>query len=165
MAGEITRRSRHSTRKTRQIIGLSLVAIIPLLLGFSNRVYFPRNVGRTLLARAISLFLIDQFCSIWCTAFPSARPGTVLQDRHTDSGLKIFKRSTGLTYIDFRNRLRIESAKRLLAVPNASISEIAYKVGFQSLTQFNRLFRRIVGKSPTEFRHSFRTAKASKEDS
>lgn len=67
---------------------------------------------------------------------------------------KIFKKATGHTLIDFRNRLRIEAAKRLLTAPGAGVSEIAYKVGFQSLTQFNRLFRRIVGKSPTGFRRS-----------
>lgn len=67
---------------------------------------------------------------------------------------KIFKRGTGLTLIEFRNRLRIESAKKLLATSNQGVSEIAYDVGFQSLTQFNRLFRRIVGQSPTIYRMS-----------
>jgi AraC-like DNA-binding protein len=67
---------------------------------------------------------------------------------------KIFKKATGLTFIEFRNRLRIESATKLLAKPKQSVSEIAYSVGFQSLTQFNRLFRRIVGQSPTTFRCS-----------
>jgi AraC-like DNA-binding protein len=43
-------------------------------------------------------------------------------------------------------------AKKLLVNPNLSVSEIAYRVGFQSLTQFNRLFRRTVGESPTAFR-------------
>jgi AraC-like DNA-binding protein len=71
---------------------------------------------------------------------------------------KIFKKATGLTFIEFRNRLRIESAMKLLANPNQGVSEIAYSVGFQSLTQFNRLFRRIVGQSPTTFRCSLREA-------
>src|SRR6202030_2342115 len=71
---------------------------------------------------------------------------------------KIFKKATGLTFIEFRNRLRIESAMKLLANPNQSVSEIAYSVGFQSLAQFNRLFRRIVGQSPTTFRCSLREA-------
>ena len=62
--------------------------------------------------------------------------------------------------VDFRNRLRIESAKRLLTVPGPGVSEIAYQVGFQSLTQFNRLFRRIVGKSPTRFRRSLLKAES-----
>src|SRR6202030_4382224 len=60
---------------------------------------------------------------------------------------KIFKKAPGRTFEEFRNRLRIESAMKLLANPNQSVSEIAYSVGFQSLTQFNRLFRRIVGQS------------------
>jgi AraC-like DNA-binding protein len=67
---------------------------------------------------------------------------------------KIFKRATGLTFIEFRNRLRIESAMKLLLNPHQSVSEIAYNVGFQSLTQFNRLFRRVVGRSPTAYRRS-----------
>ena len=65
---------------------------------------------------------------------------------------KIFKRATGLSFVEYRNRLRIESAKKVLLNPNLTISEIAYSVGFQSLTQFNRLFRRVVGTSPTRFR-------------
>jgi YesN/AraC family two-component response regulator len=69
---------------------------------------------------------------------------------------KIFKKATGLTFIEFRNRLRIKMAKTLLVNPNLSVSEIAYRVGFQSLTQFNRLFRRTVGESPTAFRCSLK---------
>src|ERR1700693_622764 len=71
---------------------------------------------------------------------------------------KIFKKATGLTFIEFRNRLRIESAMKLLTNPNQSVSEIAYRVGFQSLAQFNRLFRRIIGQSPTTFRCSLKQA-------
>jgi hypothetical protein len=44
------------------------------------------------------------------------------------------------------------SAKKMLLTPNLNISQIAYSVGFQSLTEFNRLFRRVVGKAPTRFR-------------
>jgi AraC-like DNA-binding protein len=76
---------------------------------------------------------------------------------------RIFKRATGLTIVEFRNRLRIESAKRLLAHRKQSVSEIAYTVGFRSLTQFNRLFRRIVGESPTAYRLSLSEACQSKE--
>ena len=65
---------------------------------------------------------------------------------------KIFKRATGLSFVEYRNRLRIESAKKMLLNLNLTVSKIAYGVGFQSLTQFNRLFRRVTGKSPTRFR-------------
>jgi AraC-like DNA-binding protein len=65
---------------------------------------------------------------------------------------KVFKKTTGLTFTDYVARVRLEDAKAELLNPNRRISEIAYDVGFQSLTQFNRVFKRVFGQSPTEFR-------------
>jgi AraC-like DNA-binding protein len=65
---------------------------------------------------------------------------------------KMFKRATGLNFTDYLSRVRIEKAKNLLINPNLRVSEIAYEVGFQSLTHFNRVFRKLVGESPTDFR-------------
>ena len=65
---------------------------------------------------------------------------------------KMFKKATGLNFTDYLSRLRIEKAKTLLLNPNLRISEIAYEVGFQSLTHFNRVFKKIAGESPTKFR-------------
>ncbi|MBL9127555.1 MAG: helix-turn-helix domain-containing protein [Verrucomicrobiales bacterium] len=65
---------------------------------------------------------------------------------------KMFKKTTGLHFTEYLARVRIEKAKNLLLNPNLRISEIAYEVGFQSLTHFNRVFRRLVGESPTEYR-------------
>ena len=65
---------------------------------------------------------------------------------------KMFKKGTGLNFTEYVSRVRIESAKNLLLNPNLRISEIAYQVGFQSLTHFNRVFKKVVGESPTEYR-------------
>ena len=65
---------------------------------------------------------------------------------------KLFKKSTGLNFTDYVSRVRIEKAKNLLLNPNLRISEIAYEIGFQSLTHFNRVFKKIIGQSPTEYR-------------
>jgi AraC-like DNA-binding protein/ligand-binding sensor protein len=65
---------------------------------------------------------------------------------------KMFKKATGLNFTDYLSRVRIEKAKNLLINPNLRISEIAYEVGFQSLTHFNRVFRKLVGQSPTDYR-------------
>lgn len=65
---------------------------------------------------------------------------------------KLFRKVTGTTFTEFVSRTRIEKAKNLLLNPNLRISEIAYEVGFQSLTHFNRVFKNIVGESPTEYR-------------
>jgi AraC-like DNA-binding protein len=65
---------------------------------------------------------------------------------------KVFKKTTGLTFTDYVARVRLEDAKTQLLNPGRRISEVAYDVGFQSLTQFNRVFKRVFGQSPTEFR-------------
>jgi AraC-like DNA-binding protein/ligand-binding sensor protein len=72
---------------------------------------------------------------------------------------KVFKKSTGLKFTDFVTRVRLEGAKAELLNPNRRISEVAYDVGFQSLTQFNRMFKRIFGQSPTQFRTNLTTGK------
>jgi AraC-like DNA-binding protein/ligand-binding sensor protein len=65
---------------------------------------------------------------------------------------KMFKKATGLNFTDYVSRIRVEKAKNLLLNHNLRVSEIAYEVGFQSLTHFNRVFKKIMGQSPTEYR-------------
>ena len=65
---------------------------------------------------------------------------------------KLFRRVTGTTFTEFVSRTRVEKAKNLLLNPNLRVSEIAYEVGFQSLTHFNRVFKKVIGESPTEYR-------------
>ena len=65
---------------------------------------------------------------------------------------KSFKKATGLHFTDYLSRIRIEKAKNLLLNPNLRVSEIAYEVGFQSLTHFNRVFRKRMGTSPSKYR-------------
>jgi AraC-like DNA-binding protein len=65
---------------------------------------------------------------------------------------KMFKQATGLTFTDYLARVRVEKVKNLLLNPHKRISEAAYETGFQSLSQFNRVFRKIVGESPTVWR-------------
>ncbi len=65
---------------------------------------------------------------------------------------KLFKKITGLNFTHYVSRVRVEKAKNLLLNPNLRVSEIAFEVGFQSLTHFNRVFKKIIGQSPTEYR-------------
>ena len=65
---------------------------------------------------------------------------------------KIFKKSTGLTFTEYLARVRVEIVKQLLLNPHKRVSEAAYEAGFQSLSQFNRVFRRISGEAPSTYR-------------
>jgi AraC-like DNA-binding protein len=63
-----------------------------------------------------------------------------------------FKQVTGINFVDYVARTRFANACDLLRNPKLRISEIAFAVGFQSLSQFNRVFKRFSGKSPTQYR-------------
>jgi len=65
---------------------------------------------------------------------------------------KMFKKIAGINFTDYVSRVRIEKSKNLLLNPNLRVSEIAFDVGFQSLTHFNRVFKKILNESPTEYR-------------
>jgi len=65
---------------------------------------------------------------------------------------KVFKKATGINFTDYLSRVRIEKSKNLLLNPNLRVSEIAFEVGFQSLTHFNRVFKKVLGQSPTDYR-------------
>jgi AraC-like DNA-binding protein len=63
-----------------------------------------------------------------------------------------FKEVTGVNFVDYIARTRAEKAGELLQNSNLRISEIAFAVGFQSLSQFNRVFKKLTGKSPSAYR-------------
>ncbi|HAV13403.1 MAG TPA: AraC family transcriptional regulator [Opitutae bacterium] len=65
---------------------------------------------------------------------------------------KVFKEATGITFTDYLARVRVEKAKNMLQNPHLRVSEIAFETGFESISQFNRSFKRVTGKTPTQFR-------------
>ncbi len=63
-----------------------------------------------------------------------------------------FKDVTGVNFAEYIARARVEKARDLLQNSNLRITAIAFDAGFQSLSQFNRVFKKITGQSPTQFR-------------
>jgi AraC-like DNA-binding protein len=63
-----------------------------------------------------------------------------------------FKQVTGIKFVDHVARTRFEKARILLHDTGLRVSEVAFAVGFQSLSQFNRVFKRLAGTSPTQYR-------------
>jgi AraC-like DNA-binding protein len=63
-----------------------------------------------------------------------------------------FKQVAGVNFVDYVARTRFEKALVLLHDVDLRISEIAFEVGFQSLSQFNRVFKKLAGRSPTQYR-------------
>lgn len=65
-----------------------------------------------------------------------------------------FRQELGMTPIDYLNRYRVLQAQRLLRETNQSITTIALEVGFSSSSYFSRMFRRLTGRSPDEYRRA-----------
>ena len=67
---------------------------------------------------------------------------------------RYFKKQTKMTFTDFVNQYRITQAKTLL-LQDISISEACYEVGFESLSYFNKLFKKIAGENPSAFKKRY----------
>lgn len=65
---------------------------------------------------------------------------------------RLFKRATRKTYQCFLKELRLGHACRMLADSDATIAQIAFESGFQSLSNFNRRFKEAYGYAPKEWR-------------
>ena len=70
-----------------------------------------------------------------------------------------FKQVTGINFVEYVACTRFEKACGLLHDGDRRISDIAFAAGFQSLSQFNRVFKKLVGKSPTQFRAAKRVVR------
>lgn len=99
-------------------------------------------------------FVEERFCDPELTlAEAAARAG--LSPAHFSH---LFHKETGVTFTRYVQSRRIDEAKRRLSATGESITEICYACGFNSLTHFNRVFRRGTGGSPTDYRQQRRRA-------
>jgi len=67
---------------------------------------------------------------------------------------RYFKKATGNTFTSFLNQYRISQAKRLLLM-GKNVSETCFECGFESLSYFNRSFKKITGENPSAFKKTY----------
>lgn len=72
----------------------------------------------------------------------------------TNSFCRFFKKMTNKSFTQFLNEVRIRNAARLLVQEDLPIVEICYKVGYQSITNFNMQFKQIMGTTPQNHRQT-----------
>lgn len=70
---------------------------------------------------------------------------------------RYFKKHTDKTFVSFLNELRVnEACKMIVSGKFDSFSEVSYQTGFDNVTNFNRVFKKTIGKSPREYHRDFR---------
>lgn len=70
--------------------------------------------------------------------------------------IRLFKRYLNISPLQYINRKKIEKAELYLLTENISIKELAYTLGFSDHSYFIRLFKKITGKTPQEYRETMR---------
>ena len=73
-----------------------------------------------------------------------------------DHFTRLFKQEMNDTPIDYINRKKIENAQLMLVINDTPVKDIACSLAFENIPYFNRLFKQLVGKTPTQYRESFR---------
>ncbi|WP_243443336.1 helix-turn-helix domain-containing protein [Psychrobacter sp. JCM 18903] len=74
--------------------------------------------------------------------------------------LRRFHKATGMTSTEYCQRLRIGEAKDFLQFSSSPVEQIAWKVGYSDASAFRKIFKRLVGLTPSEYRRRFNTNKA-----
>lgn len=78
---------------------------------------------------------------------------------------RYFRRHTGLPFVQYVNRMRINLACQLLTDDELSVTDICFKAGFNNLSNFNRQFLAVKGMAPSKFRHYQQLNDASRDAS
>ncbi len=65
---------------------------------------------------------------------------------------RFFKKKTNRNFWDYLNRFRVDKACKFLLESDITISEVCYKCGFNNLSNFNRIFKKYIGTTPSEYR-------------
>jgi len=69
---------------------------------------------------------------------------------------RFFKKKTNVTFMEYVVSVRIGIAAKLLAETDKQITQICFECGYNNLANFNHYFKKKMGKTPTEYRKSFR---------
>ena len=68
-----------------------------------------------------------------------------------------FKEDTGMSMIDFINFIRVEASKVYLKNNTSNITDIAFIVGFNDVNYYSRVFKKVTGQTPSQFRRKHST--------
>jgi len=81
-----------------------------------------------------------------------------------DHFIRLFRREMHITPVRYINRKKIESAQLRLIIGNEPIAETSYYFGFETISYFNRTFKKETGMSPGEYKRKIRSMEALKNN-
>lgn len=67
----------------------------------------------------------------------------------------VFKKKTGYSPLHYFNQMKIQAACQYLSFTNMSVKEISFKLGFKDPLYFSRMFKKLMGISPIQYRNTY----------
>jgi transcriptional regulator GlxA family with amidase domain len=67
-----------------------------------------------------------------------------------------FKKATGNSFIEYMQRVKVEAVKKELEIGRKTVNELVYKVGYNDITAFRKVFKKYVGMSPIDYRNKYK---------
>jgi AraC family L-rhamnose operon transcriptional activator RhaR/AraC family L-rhamnose operon regulatory protein RhaS len=125
-------------------------ALFMELIGIISRAYAQRSKPHhvTLMGLSETISFMEQNCSKEIKISDLIRISSLSESKL----LREFKKATGHTPIDYLLRLRLRNAAEILRHETDSVTNVAYRTGFNDSNYFSRQFSRIFGTSPREYR-------------
>jgi transcriptional regulator GlxA family with amidase domain len=74
--------------------------------------------------------------------------------------LRRFRKATGMTAVNYCQRLRVGRAREMLHFENRAVNSIAWEVGYSDPSAFRKVFRRVTGLKPGEYRQRFKVGQS-----
>lgn len=141
-------------RHTKPIVVAHIELLLTILTRFYDRQFVTRELqNRDLLAR------LERFLNDWFTSdrpqtegLPSVAQCAKALSLSSNYFGDLIRRKTGLSAQEHIHRVILDKAKELLSDSSNSIAEVAYALGFKYPQHFSRLFRKIEGVSPADYR-------------
>lgn len=152
---------------TKMVIQIELSKILQIFYQLADQRISKSTTTQAEYARMIAEFLknnlIDQIILYSKNGFENRDLGRNLVQEaiaHAEIsdgyGFRVFKQTYGISPREYLSKLKINEAKKLLMKPNYSILEIGESLGYTSISNFSRQFKRWTGLSPREFQQKSR---------
>lgn len=138
---------------------IHLLQIINLLLKVEDREYLSNPVN----PNAPFSINLEKVNKVYEYVFQNIQEGIKLEEASAvlnmapSSFCRYFKKKTDITFMEYVKSVRIGIAAKLLAETDKQITKICYECGYNNLANFNHYFKKSMGKTPTDYRKSFRS--------
>ena len=135
---------------------LQIINIFQILAGSKERTILNNDLSSSafIIKDKIRMGAIYEYIDAYYDQKPDVNTVAAKVFLTTPAFCRYFKRQTNMTFTDFVNQYRIERAKNLL-MQDQNVTETCYAVGFESLSYFNKLFNKIVGINPSDFKKAW----------